>query len=484
MALTLTVTWLGASYEAAASTDPSRPEWPPEVVRPFCGMVAVAETDAEWDALRWLERQPPPVVVCPKEVDLSGGRASYVVTQVVSEKDGHATLPLRVNGRDLRQWPRSFPARPECRFVWPAAEPSPAVAIALAGLARRVPYVGRATSPAVVHVSSSDDSALALDGEGFEALHPSDGDAADIAGANLRVLYPGYVDALRDLYADDQPPWVADRRATYTRPAARPPDRVATGPFQDLLAFRFGDGASRDGRHVIALTTALRGAVRSRDADLPAVHGHHDGTVTQVAFLGLPFVGHDHADGRLLGMALALPKELSPDERRAIVRAAAGDPGAGDVKKSRPPVLVAGPVGRLGLELVDEGDRPYAVQPRRWMGPARTWATATPVVLDRFPHRGDDVAAMVAESCVLADFPEPARVEVLSRPAVPGGVVLRPSEAVRRQGELRRLPTRHAVVTFEQPVQGPVVVGNMRHYGLGLCVPFDRFDQEGPRARR
>jgi CRISPR-associated protein Csb2 len=36
--------------------------------------------------------------------------------------------------------------------------------------------------------------------------------------------------------------------------------------------------------------------------------------------LPLACVGHPHADGRLLGMGLALPDDLSPDNRRDVLR--------------------------------------------------------------------------------------------------------------------------------------------------------------------
>ncbi|MGH8924514.1 MAG: type I-G CRISPR-associated protein Csb2, partial [Acidimicrobiia bacterium] len=69
-----------------------------------------------------------------------------------------------------------------------------------------------------------------------------------------------------------------------------------------------------------------------------------------------------------------------------------------------------------------------------------------------------------------AGLPEPSDVQTSPQPFAQGAVRLLPSDTLRRPGDKFR-PFTHAVIRFDERVRGPVVIGSMRHYGLGLCVP-------------
>src|SRR5690606_23622771 len=74
------------------------------------------------------------------------------------------------------------------------------------------------------------------------------------------------------------------------------------------------------------LARALRGALIEvhGNQNLPsALSGHTENGPTQqphVAFVPLPFVEHEHADGALMGCALVLPRELPKNEREILLR--------------------------------------------------------------------------------------------------------------------------------------------------------------------
>jgi CRISPR-associated protein Csb2 len=91
-------------------------------------------------------------------------------------------------------------------------------------------------------------------------------------------------------------------------------------------------------------------------------------------------------------------------------------------------------------------------------------------VLDRYPDRIEEAGAFVAQSCALAGYPEPDHVDHLAVPAVHGAQRMRGSDLRRRRTDPPR-PAVHARIRFPVEVSGPVVVGHMRHLGLGLCVP-------------
>jgi CRISPR-associated protein Csb2 len=183
-----------------------------------------------------------------------------------------------------------------------------------------------------------------------------------------------------------------------------------------------------------------------------------------VAFLALPDVGAAHANGHLLGLAVAVP-ELPVQERAAVLRAVLGLRDGGKVVLSVP---------RLGeVTLTHEPGlvRPWGATTDRWLYESVRWASATPVVLDRFPKNPDRIAEEVRSSMRRVGLPEPVDVQVSARPLLPGAVDLRPSDLPKRaQGRL----FCHLAVVFDRPVTGPLLVGAGRYLGVGLLAPQDR----------
>ncbi len=248
----------------------------------------------------------------------------------------------------------------------------------------------------------------------------------------------------------------------------RPDDTVTEGPYSMLVVLRLV-GPKIDGRDAARVAHAVRRAVMSRASEhLPALHGHHDGDTVQVAFLSLPFAGFPKADGHLLGVALALPD--LPASEMAIVHDALPRPG-------QTMEVTAGPLGVLVLERLSplEAQREtrtrWSLQPDRWRGPSRSWTTVTPLVLDRFLKRGDDLKDAIRLAVTNSRLPEPAVITVSRHPLLDGAPDLRPRDTLRRPEDRSVKPYRHVTLRFPEPVVGPVVVGSMRHYGLGLCVP-------------
>jgi CRISPR-associated protein Csb2 len=91
-------------------------------------------------------------------------------------------------------------------------------------------------------------------------------------------------------------------------------------------------------------------------------------------------------------------------------------------------------------------------------------------VLDRFPRRDLDAVSVVARSLASQGLPSPTRLRVDRVSAVPG---VPPSWQfeTRRQGQPRR-PAFHVTAEFPDEVKGPVLLGQLRHYGLGLLRPI------------
>jgi len=461
--LTLSVSWIGAVYEAALDDGP---EWPPHPARLFCALVAAADEDtADDEALRWLEAQPPPVVLA------SEGRSSrlpaFVPTNLVAATASNRVA--RTNGR--RHWERSHPRRSLVHLVWEHAEPSTERLAQIERLARRVPFIGRSTSQAVVTAADAAPADLA----DLERHEPG-GDRSE----RLRVPYPGYLAALRDAFDDGAPARSVNRWTDYgsavdTKPLTA---TVVEGPWPDLVTLGFDPGVSLDGRLVVRVATAFKKAVLERlgndytHEELALLHGHHDGRRRQCAFLALPFVGGKYANGAILGVGLGLSRDLSPEVRRALLRLLGFDRDRPRLENLWVPGLTTG----KGVAL-HHADGRATIQRTRWTQPSGSWATAYPIVLDRFPHRHDELASQVVASCELAGFPAPD-VELQPTPPLQGTPLLRSSDLRRRRGAGQR-PAFHALLRFPERVRGPVVLGHLRHLGLGLCLPHGTDPRSG-----
>lgn len=227
----------------------------------------------------------------------------------------------------------------------------------------------------------------------------------------------------------------------------------------------------------LKLIEALRGALlNGRSEPMPEwLSGHAlDGTRSvkpHVALLPLPFVGSEHADGRLMGVALALPRELDPIDAANVLEPWLRDEN-GLARRIR---LFDGQWLECAAELDTRESRPWSLRAETWMGPARRWASVTPVVLDRHfdgPDKWEKAAQSVKDACVRVRLPRP--VDVLLHPVSLFEGVPRSNEFpwLARKKDGGRMHHAHAVIVFGEDVLGPVLVGAGRFRGYGLCRPL------------
>jgi len=472
---------LEPSYQATAPGG-GRAEWPPHPARLFCALVAHASLDdtGHHAALGWLERQAPPVVAVPSQsAESAQPRRSWVPTNAIAPRSEHRSLPGRTSGGSQRLWPQRALANGLITFTW-AATPSQEVANALREIAVRVPYLGRATGPALLSTAVLDAEADMVEEEGRQHWRLAPAGAGGHRSTPLRVAYPGYLQDLIDAHDAGQPAWQLARTELYA-PQADGPDPVLQqlrGPFTDMVIFRFSQSAALDPRHTLMVTSALRDAVLSRlDAmghvvqEMPSVHGHQarGSVLRSAAYLALPVVGNQHADGLLRAVAVALPAGMPERERRALLAAVIHHDGG----------LRHLSVAALGTTVVlarvpenEAAAGPRVLSAAAWQRPARVWTSALPMVLDRFPKPADPHwVTAVTTSCVLAGLPEPVDVQVERAGVLLAGTSSPSRHQLRRKPGERPLPGCHVRLTFDRPLIGPVTVGSKRNFGLGLCWP-------------
>ena len=212
--------------------------------------------------------------------------------------------------------------------------------------------------------------------------------------------------------------------------------------------------------------------------------GHSpDGTPSQhdhLAVIPLAHVGRAEADGHLLGIALVLPTEVTGDEQARCLGPLLYD----SIGLPRRITLRMGRVGVMDLVLEEREQRPLALRPETWTAAsaqgARRWASVTPIALDRFPKGKDRWAAMeatVARSAARIGVGEPREVIVAPVAIWPGVPRADQFPALIPRHDRGRIFHTHAVVAFEEPVCGPLLLGAGRYRGYGLMRPLDEESQ-------
>jgi CRISPR-associated protein Csb2 len=295
----------------------------------------------------------------------------------------------------------------------------------------------------------------------------------------------------------------------YRQLGSRPPAAARHTNFDsDFLILTRTDGPRLPAVSTLAVTQALRGAVIShcKQPPPPWVTGHletgeplRDGK-QHLAYLPLPFVGSDYADGHLLGAALAFPSWVSRQDRGQVLGPMLLQPSG----KSKPVELQLGPLGVWTLMKREWSEPRKVLKPEGWSAHpngSRSWASVTPVVLDGFPKEdrlcdtsawNNEVIAMLIRACQRIGLPEPvsvnfgttsrhqgsARAAVKRRPLRGHPEVTDASARLGdgfppypAKGTTGIRPQFHVWLQFAEPVIGPVILGAGRFLGYGLCKP-------------
>ena len=445
MALAIEVELLAGRYYATRFNDRSKAEWPPHPARLFSAAVAVwaqgePRSTEEAAALRWLERQPAPQIACSNEEQIglregtthfvpvndanaapsidgtyaavraaadalaelslhsddespSRGDVQRVEKHVTKARervakdsrrakerrltDGAAEVLPDLRGRQARTFPSVRPDDARVVYVWPDATPDGARRATLDRLLARIGRLGHSSS--LVSCRVTDDApapALVPDAHGSATIRvPGDGqlDLLEEEFARHQGSEPRALAAVMQPYAasvagDDEEPFpesVFSRQFAVLDIDATPPvglrgsQALARAVRAALLAFAGPEAPEM----LSGLSSGADGEPRPTDR-------------AHAAIVPLPFIGHPHADGAIRGVAFVTPADRG-DERDAalqLVWAWLGESGAN--------VQLAGREVRLQR---CDGLAPLAtIRPARWCAPSASWATVTPIALDRW----------------------------------------------------------------------------------------------------
>jgi CRISPR-associated protein Csb2 len=136
-------------------------------------------------------------------------------------------------------------------------------------------------------------------------------------------------------------------------------------------------------------------------------------------------------------------------------------------------------VGTWRLVEAPEDDPPLrSLAAHTWRRPSRLWATATPMVFGHFPKPNNGGAVkVILESLRMVGIEPDLAVEVaVGRYSPLHGAP--PSWQFKTHGNKRNDDEpprlfRHVTLRFDRPVAGPIVLGSMRYFGLGLMWPME-----------
>lgn len=444
--LAIRAKYLMGACRAGQYHDRGMSEWPPHPIRLHSAMVAAGCTsdfrEKAIEAIKWLERQPVPAIRASDAMERD--RVTNFVPQAYPyAKSG----PLRGNplpeirGKLSREFATAWPIEPHVHFVWPDAEPSDTIRETLAKIVDRVGYLGRASS--LVRMTLCDEV-------------PSPNYLPDPAGdVFLRAPFDGRFEELEAAFQSDRRP-TPGPLVNYRRVGDQ--EEVLRSEFAELMTFRL-EGSRLPIEGVLPLAERLREAVLAKAGELgietPLLHGH--GHVPHCAYVPLPHVGSRYARGSILGFAIVFPRDTSLQEQMNVLRAVRE---VREIRLRNPlPVLKVSP---------DAGSA-TTLRPTTWSRRGKTFATVTPILLDQYPKKKHTAESIVAAACRYAGLPEPASIRC-SLHSVFNGAPPASDFQSNRSGKKKRFAI-HAVLEWAQPVQGPVLLGAGRYFGMGLLQP-------------
>ncbi len=515
-------------------------EWPPHPARLNMALAATyfetcePRTLSDIDhkrrrALEWLEQQAAPTIMA------SSAETRTPVTVFVPVNDSTRSDQLFANtrSRQPRHFPTSIPHRDELYYVWNNQIESGEIADGLELVAFDVSRLGHSSSLVQVWIEHHFDRRLQeLAQRNFHQWTPaSDG---ELESTRLRVASAGSLRSYEASYnAAAIEEFVAlafavkqakgkeevelrkdlSERFPDGMPASQRPQSALPVAYQLASASAVPPAASYFDSDLMILsledsptiglesTLQLSGAVRKRlhdayeDRSSPEWLGGHkaDGSPTEkphVAIVPLPFVDHGHADGHLLGIGIAFPRDVPRRERAVAIRdmferSEDLEEWVLNLRLNNFRQLTSPSAPHVDILFVREQrlTPPRSLRAQTWTSACSVWETVTPIVLDRFPKKdriqereawNKEVAEIVAKSCQNIGLPEPWAIHIHQNAFVRGVPKSRPESGFPTMPGRSGKPSRyqiHARIEFGVPVIGPVILGAGRFVGYGFCRP-------------
>lgn len=504
----------------AVATDPAnreKAEWPPHPARVFMALAAAhletePENAAQRAALEWFSTLEPPDMTVPQHT-LREVRTVYVP---VNDQPGGDALLRR--SRQPRYFPRVRIGSEPLTLTWHASNEPPAEHLdALESICRSVTRIGHSSSLVWVQLKRTATET---------PTHVPDEHSLE---RGLRIVHSGALRRLEDAFNQlaisefvELEEQIANSKGkakkslqeklkegfprgkpTSHRPVfsisrgyrriESPPQGAVVSPFDaNFIVLRESADATQSfGLESTAqVIQALRNLIMSRSKEQPVppwVGGHEPNgekltSMNHMALIPLAFVGRPRikneqfADGHLMGVGIVLPRSLSLRERARVLSPILFD----ESNNSRTLELTMGQAGVWKLIRETNLSPRRTLRTQTYTDPGTTWASVTPVLLDRMPKADrakepiawrDEIAGIIFQSCRNVGLPEPIAVRVEKTPFFLGSLRAMPGQGGFPQLRKGRFQV-HVAIEFARQVQGPVLLGAGRFFGYGLMRPW------------
>jgi CRISPR-associated protein Csb2 len=440
-----------------------RRDYPPSPHRMFQALVAAANSrggmdQAAKEALLWLEGQPPPQISVPKasmgtQVNtFVPNNDMNVVASAWAKGEKPEKTPEQLKTKKILQ-PLYLDGDSTVRFLWPVQENTTELEH-ICIIARHIRHLGLGIDIVVGGGRVVNDS---------DKNHLSGDNYIPVRGKGWRVPVEGTLVETLQRYADKivaTPPTVFGEVAYVREAATRPPKLNA-------FALVDEDGAySRfDATNAMVVAAELRHVahVRAKQLKFDAaftegyVCGHANGIHDKndrFAYVPVPTLAPAGRDNDIRRVLLIQGRERSEADSLAL--------RLGGSSLS----------GKAWLRPIDNLDNDGVI--RKYTQAAERWATVTPIVLPgHLNGRGLErrQTKLVLKSLAHAGIMTPvSEVSLQLEPIFPGG---ERASRYRVPEYLQQFTKTHAVITFSEPVIGPLVIGAGRYVGLGLMAGYD-----------
>jgi len=409
--------------------------------------------------------------------------------------------------------------RPLILFHWPMTDPEICHIDPLRKVLQGLSRFGHSSSLVAARL----EDALPV-GE-WQRLLPIPSDAAASPEHRLRVPWSGLLDSAELAYAAEERDKeleaalarrdaAAERGRPLMKFEASPRGRydarhVTAGYLEDpgttvtstpwgrsLFVLQCIGGDRADLPSIWQITSALHKTLLDRwtrtypEESVPAwISGHEPGEGNtapsrdcHLAIIPLAHVDHVHADGRLLGIGLAFPRQMGSGSSESTLRADWRKMQAALFANRDLELTTADKAWALRLVPYDGSSNRAALSSHTWTRAAHLWHSVTPVILDRHPKPNfkkdpvlwaESCRSIVADSCERLGLPRPAsdNIQVSLYPRL-AGVPASPAfvAPVARPGRPPRFHI-HVSVRFDEKIDGPLLLGAGRYRGYGLMRP-------------
>ncbi|WLD10890.1 type I-U CRISPR-associated protein Csb2 [Planctellipticum variicoloris] len=493
MILLLSVRLLDDRFHGLAANG-EQPNWPPSCFRLFQAIVAGnARGDSipaqVVEALKWLEALPPPVVIVP-----ASKAGMVILTYVLNNAEGRSRTqkflrPTLLNGDRLIE------------FAWQYDSSEIMTqnhARVLLDAVRHIRAFGWGIDLAIGHGVIQE--RLPEPSESRSHFVPRE--HPDAPGIEIRVPKAGSMESLTTCFRQYLGRFESsDSTLLESGGPVYQPWPYASGVVRPHAVFKLIDDNDDTVAYPHAKLIHVAGMVRHIAIEMMRhnpprnlrerqptewvqayVAGHQspedkaaDGPHSQLSYIPLPSIGHQHAD---------------PAVRRVMIVAPLGDEAwldhlaqYLDGQMLEPENDTRLPAG-THLQLIPDGHKDGVRD--AYIRDSRTWASFTPVILPGHDdHKPDKTRKLILKALAQSGIEQPCEFEWSTFSLFPKSYDARKyvhddnaPGGKRRVGYFRpdhllHQTAVHLRITFQQPVPGPITVGAGRHYGLGLFAATD-----------